>query len=73
MSSLNKFQQNIYLVRFCLWNLLILISHRGESRTPKATKMEIFVATINDSQPLTAVTKNVVLDATCVLDPCDRL
>ena len=56
MSSLNKFQQNIYLV----------ISKAP--RTPKATKMEIFVSTINDSQPLTVVTMNFVLDATGVLD-----
>ena len=40
----------------CLFNFLILISHRGESRTPKATKIEIFVSTTNDSQPLTVVT-----------------
>ena len=48
-----------------------MISHRGESRTPKATKMEIFVSTVNDSQPLTVVIKNFVLDATDVLDPRD--
>ena len=48
-----------------------MISHRGESRTPKATKMEIFVSTVNDSQPLTVVVKNFVLDVTDVLDPRD--
>ena len=48
-----------------------MISHRGESRTPKATKMEIFVSTVNDSQPLTVVIKNFVLDVTDVLDPRD--
>ena len=53
--------------------MLILISHRGSSRTPKATKMEIFVSTINDSQPLNVVTKNFVLDVTYVLDPHDTL
>ena len=53
--------------------MLISITHRGESRTPKATKIEIFVSAINDSQPLTVVTKNFVLDATGVLDPLDRL
>ena len=53
--------------------LLILILHRGESRAPKTTKMEIFVSTTNDSQPLTVVIKNFVLDATSVLDSCDRL
>ena len=58
---------------FCLFNLLILISHRDESRTPKVTKMEIFVSTTNDSQPLTVVIKRFVLDATGVLDPRDRL
>ena len=36
---------------YCLFNLLILISHRVASKTPKATKMEIFVSTVNDSQP----------------------
>ena len=35
--------------------------------------MEIFVSTINDSQPLNVVTKNFVLDVTCVLDPHDTL
>ena len=35
--------------------------------------MEIFVSTSDDSQPLTAVKKNVVLDATDVLDPRDKL
>ena len=49
-------------------DLLVLISHRGESRTPKATKMEIFVSTINESRALTVVTKNFVLDPVCVLD-----
>ena len=48
----------------CLFNLLIFISHGSEFRIPKATKMEIFVSTINDSHPLTVVTKNFVLDAT---------
>ena len=57
----------------CLFNLLISISHRGESRPPKATKMGIFVSTINDSQLLTGATKNFILDATGVLDSCDRL
>ena len=57
----------------CLFNLLILVSHRGKSRTPKATKMEIFVSTTNDSQPLTVVVKNFFLDATGLLHPRDRL
>ena len=56
-----------------LLNLSILISHRGKSRTPRATKMEIFVSTTNDSHPLTAVIKNFVLHATGVLGPRDRL
>ena len=38
-----------------------------------STKMEIFVLKINDSQPLTVVTKNSILDAADVLDPLDRL
>ena len=58
----------------CLVNLLILISRRDESRTPKVTKMAmIFMSTINESQPLIVVTKNFVLDARIVLDPCDKL
>ena len=48
-----------------------MISFRGESRTPKATKMEVFVSTVNDSQPLTVFIKNFALDATDVLDPRD--
>ena len=47
--------------------------YRDESRTPKATKMEIFVSPANDSQPLIVVINNFVLDATSVLDPRDRL
>ena len=35
--------------------------------------MEIFVSTINDSQPLTVATKNFVPDATGELDLHDRL
>ena len=77
VSSLNKFQQNNYLVPVllicCIFNLLILISHRSKRRKPRATKMEIFVSTIHDSQLLTVVTKNFVLDATGVLDPRHRL
>ena len=57
----------------CFFNLLIFISHRDESRTSKATKMEIFVSTTNDCQPLTVVKKDFVLDATGMLDPHDRL
>ena len=53
--------------------MLILISHRGESRTPKATQMEILVLITNDSKPLTVAIKNFVLDATGVLDSRDRL
>ena len=77
MSSLNKFQQNIYLVIFCFTDKLLIefahfdfmISHRGESRTPKATKIGIFVEIFS----LTIVTKNFVLDVTVVLDSRDRL
>ena len=57
----------------CWFNLLLLISHRGESRIPKATKMKIFGLASNDSQPLTVAVNNFVLDATSVLDPRDRL
>ena len=35
--------------------------------------MEIFVLTTNAFQPLTAVKKNLVLDATVKLHPCNRL
>ena len=48
-------------------------THKGKSRTPKATKMEIFVSTINESQQLTVLTKNFVLDAKGVRHPRDRL
>ena len=57
----------------CLFNSFILILHRGESRTPKANSMEIFVSTVKDSQLLSVVTINLILDATGVLDPLDRL
>ena len=57
----------------CLFNLLILISYRGESKTPKAAKMESFVSTFNYSQPPTVVTKNFVLDVTSMLDLRDKL
>ena len=56
-----------------LFNLLILLSHKGESRTPKASKMENFVSTVNDFQPLTVITKNFVLDTTGLVDFCNRL
>ena len=47
--------------------------YETDCRTPKATKIEISVSTINDSQSLTVVTNNFVLDATGVLDARDRL
>ena len=77
MSSLNKFQQNIHLVIpvsliFCLFNLLILISQRGESRTPKATKMEIFVSIINEFQLLTVSQRTSSSTLAGVLDPRNR-
>ena len=34
--------------------------------------METFASTTNDSQPLTFVIKNFVIDTTGVLDPRDR-
>ena len=52
--------------------MLILISHRGEPRTHKATKIESFVSTIKDSVPLAVITKNFVLDFTRELGPLDR-
>ena len=70
MSLLNKFQQKVCLVIILVSvNLLI----RGGFKTPKVTKIEIFVSTINDSQSSTVVTKNFVLDATNVLDLRDKL
>ena len=63
-----KLQQNIYFVKFLL-NLLILISSRGGSRTPIGTKIGFFVTISNESQPPIVVTKNLILDATDVLDP----
>ena len=51
-----------------LFYLLILVSDRGESRKPKAIKVEIFVSATNGSQPLTVTIKNFVLDATGVRD-----
>ena len=57
----------------CLFNLLILISHKCKSRAPKATKLEVFMSTTNDSKTLIIVIKNFILDATSVLDSCDRL
>ena len=45
----------------------------SKSWTSKETKMKIFVSIINDFEPLTVGTKNFVVDATGVLDPCDRL
>ena len=49
--------------------MLISISSRGGSGTHVGTNIDLFVTTANDSQPLTAVTKNFILDATDVLDP----
>ena len=52
-----------------LFNLLILLSSRGRSRTPLGTKIDFFVTTANYSEPLTVVTKNFILRAADVLDP----
>ena len=54
----------------CLSDLFVLVSHR-QSRTPETAKMNIFVTTVNDYQPLTVVTMNFVLDVTDVLDLCN--
>ena len=53
----------------CLFHLLILISHIGKYRTPKATKMEVLVENFS----LTVVTMNFILNAIGVLDPRDIL
>ena len=50
-----------------------MVLHRGESRTPKAIKMKIFVSAIYDFKPLTVVTKNFVVDGSGMLDSRDRL
>ena len=52
-----------------LFNLLILLSSRGRSRTPLGIKIDFFVTTANYSEPLTVVTKNFILRAADVLDP----
>ena len=41
---------------------VILISSRGGSRTSAGTKIQVLVTTANDSQPLTVVTKNFILE-----------
>ena len=41
---------------------VILISSRGGSRTSAGTKIKVLVTTANDSQPLTVVTKNFILE-----------
>ena len=54
---------------WCSFNLLILISCGGGSRTPFGTKIDFFVITVDDSLLLTEFTKNFILEATDVPDP----
>ena len=54
---------------WCLFNLLILISSSGRSRVALGTKTDFYVTTGNDSQSLTVVTKNFILETADVLDP----
>ena len=63
-----KLQVNIYLVRFSSTDMALSISSRCVSRTLLGTKIDYFVTTANDSQPLTVVPKNFILDATDALD-----
>ena len=57
------------LIQFAQFNF-----SRDRSRTPLGTKVNFFVITTNDSQPLTVVTKNFILEAADVLDlPLSRL
>ena len=77
MSPLNKFQPNTSISSFTDI-LLTQFAHFDfpqwrKSRTPKATKIEIFVSRTNDSQTLTVIIRNVFLDVTGVLEPSDRL
>ena len=45
----------------------------GGSRTTATSKMEHFVITVRDFQPLTIITKCSILDAAVVLDPLLRV
>ena len=69
MKELNKLFKSPVSLICCLFNLLIYISHRGESRTLIVTKMKIFVEIFL----FAVVTKTFVPDATAVLDQRDRL
>ena len=53
---------------WCLFNLLASVSSRGVSRTPARTKIDFFETTSNDSQSLTVITKNCILDAAEIQD-----
>ena len=70
-----KLQQNNYLVKFSSTDLVLIwfahfnFKERGESRTPEKTEICFSVTTANDSQLLTVVTKNFILDTADVLDP----
>ena len=47
--------------------------YKNDSRTATATKIEIFVSTASDSQPLTVVINDFVLELTGLLEQRDRL
>ena len=42
---------------------------RGGSRTAATCKMELFLIIVNDFQPLTIITKSLILNVAAVLDP----
>ena len=45
------------------------VINKGGSRDDATTNMEHFVITVNDSQPLTVITKRSILDVAAALDP----
>ena len=45
------------------------MSSKGRSRILQELRLTFFATTANDSQLLTIITKNFILDATDVLDP----
>ena len=58
--------------RFCIpRSHLVFLSFtpRGGSRTAATSKMKYFVIILKDFQPLTIITKRIILDVAAVLDP----
>ena len=52
----------------CKYTYTIVDKCSGASTTPEKSNMELFVALVNDFQPLINVTKNTMEDAFGVLD-----